>query len=277
MPCQRAIGFRISTSAIRKASRPIAHRGCRRTGTSARSFWCAAGRREVVGRRDAGAQRAARVQLAMTRRSRSITGRNIQQAHPLREPHSVCDFLIVEGYERPQPQSRHVCAAGRGAASGYWIAHIDVTRSGGLQALSGRRRVRSFSQVRRALPGARRPLRGDGRPRRARSVVVEFPELSTRRIACYRSPDYQAAIDLRRGKAEFDLVIIEGFDGRAVRGARHGQGVLDRARRGEQRKRATSPTRCANSGDLQEVRRASSSCAAASTECPEGRAARATW
>ena len=47
---------------------------------------------------------------------------------------------------------------------------------------------------------------------RARTVVLEFPSFQAA-LACYRSPDYQAAAALRKGKAEIDLFIIEGSDG----------------------------------------------------------------
>ncbi len=47
---------------------------------------------------------------------------------------------------------------------------------------------------------------------RARTVVLEFPSYQAAQ-ACYRSPDYQAAAMLRKGKAEYDLIIIEGYDG----------------------------------------------------------------
>ena len=47
---------------------------------------------------------------------------------------------------------------------------------------------------------------------RARTVVMEFPSYQTAQD-CYRSPEYQAAAALRRGKAECDLFIIEGYDG----------------------------------------------------------------
>ena len=46
---------------------------------------------------------------------------------------------------------------------------------------------------------------------RARTVVLEFPSYQAA-LDCYRSPEYQAAV-LRQGKAEFDLVVIEGYDG----------------------------------------------------------------
>jgi uncharacterized protein (DUF1330 family) len=41
---------------------------------------------------------------------------------------------------------------------------------------------------------------------------MEFPSYEAA-LACYRSPEYQAAKALREGKAEVDLVVIEGYDG----------------------------------------------------------------
>ena len=45
-----------------------------------------------------------------------------------------------------------------------------------------------------------------------RSFIVEFPSLQAARD-CYASTDYQAAIELRRDAARFDLVIAEGLGG----------------------------------------------------------------
>src|SRR5215813_2732625 len=49
---------------------------------------------------------------------------------------------------------------------------------------------------------------------RARTVVLEFPSYPLA-LDCYRSADYQAAAALRKGKSEFDLVIIEGCEAQA--------------------------------------------------------------
>ena len=99
-------------------------------------------------------------------------GPEYSRAHPLREPHSVCDFLIVEGYDGPQPPPIGTPPAAA-ALKGYWLVHVDVTRSRGLQALSGRQRD-GVRQIRRAVPGARRTLRDDGRqaalPRRGAGI-----------------------------------------------------------------------------------------------------------
>ena len=52
----------------------------------------------------------------------------------------------------------------------------------------------------------------EGKPR-SRAVVLEFPSYEAA-LGCYRSPEYQAAKALRQGKADADLVVIEGYDGK---------------------------------------------------------------
>lgn len=44
---------------------------------------------------------------------------------------------------------------------------------------------------------------------RSRAVVIEFADYETA-LACYNSPAYQGAKELRRGAADSDLLIIEG-------------------------------------------------------------------
>jgi uncharacterized protein (DUF1330 family) len=134
-------------------------------------------------------------------------GPDYARAHPFREPHSVCDFLIVEGYDGPQPESS-AAAPAPGALKGYWIAHIDVTDPQGYRA------YQDFVTAPFGKFGGRYLVRGgrcevmEGRAR-ARCVSVEFPSYDAA-LACYRSPEYRRAIDLRAGKADVDLVVIEG-------------------------------------------------------------------
>jgi uncharacterized protein (DUF1330 family) len=130
------------------------------------------------------------------------------RAHKLREGHAHCDFLIVEGYDGPQPQPIGTPPA-PAALKGYWIAHVDVTDPEGYKGY----------QAANALPfskfGARFLVRGgrsevvEGR-QRSRCVVMEFPSYDAA-LGCYRSPEYQAAKAMRQGKGEIDLLVIEGF------------------------------------------------------------------
>ena len=47
---------------------------------------------------------------------------------------------------------------------------------------------------------------------RSRVVVIEFADHATA-LACYRSPEYQAALKLRTGASTADVILIEGYDG----------------------------------------------------------------
>jgi uncharacterized protein (DUF1330 family) len=134
-------------------------------------------------------------------------GPEYSRAHPLREPHSVCDFLIVEGYDGPQPEIS-ASAPAPGALRGYWIAHIDVTDPEGYKAYQDSVATVFGEFGARYLIRAGRCEVMEGRAR-TRCVSVEFPSYDAAR-ACYRSPEYRRAIELRAGKADFDLVIIEG-------------------------------------------------------------------
>jgi uncharacterized protein (DUF1330 family) len=96
-------------------------------------------------------------------------------------------------------------------AKGYWIARVDVTNPDGYQGYV-KANAAAFSKY-----GARFIVRGgqfeapEGTPR-ARNVVLEFADYATA-VACYHSPEYQAAKSHREGAAVADLLIIEGYDG----------------------------------------------------------------
>jgi len=167
------------------------------------------GRREVV----EGKMRARNVLREFNTFDEALAfyhGPEYSRAHPLREPHSVCDFLIVEGYDGPQPAPSATPPA-PAARKGYWLAHVDVTDPEGYKGYVAANAA-AFSKY-----GARFLVRGgrqqvtEGR-QRARAVAIEFPSYDAA-LACYRSPEYQAAKALRQGKAEIDLVVIEGYGG----------------------------------------------------------------
>ena len=133
------------------------------------------------------------------------------RAHALREGQAPCDFLIVEGYDGAQPPSIGAPPA-PGPLKSYWIAQVDVADAAGY-ALYVAANQSAFGKF-----GARYLVRAgryevmEGRAR-TRHVVLEFPSWDAA-LACYRSPEYQAAKALRIGKADVDLLVIEGYDGK---------------------------------------------------------------
>jgi uncharacterized protein (DUF1330 family) len=133
-----------------------------------------------------------------------------QRARPLRLAHSTCDFLIVEGYDGPQPPMSG-SSPPLAARKGYWIGHVDVTDPAGYNEYMVADMV-PFGKFggRFLVRGGRREVT-EGKVR-SRTVVLEFPSYETA-LACYHSPDYQEVKKLRDGRSEADLVIVEGYDG----------------------------------------------------------------
>lgn len=94
---------------------------------------------------------------------------------------------------------------------GYWVAAADVADVEGYKAY-----VAANAEPFRKF-GGRFLTRGgksdvvEGKTR-SRIVVLEFPSYE-QALACYHSPEYRRAMELRQGKAEADIVVIEGYDG----------------------------------------------------------------
>lgn len=94
---------------------------------------------------------------------------------------------------------------------GYWIIRVDVTDFEQYKAYMAAN-VEPFKKY-----GARFLARG-GRQEvtegtgRSRNTVIEFPSYEAA-LACWKSPEYQAAIKLREPVSTMDLVVIEGYEG----------------------------------------------------------------
>ena len=132
-----------------------------------------------------------------------------QRAKPLRLSHSLCDFVIVEGYDGPQPPAPSPPPPA--SKKGYWIVQVDVPDADAYKPYLVANQA-PFGQF-----GARYLVRGGRRDvmegsARDRIVVLEFPSFEAA-LACYRSPEYQAAKKLRDGEAEADVIVTEGYDG----------------------------------------------------------------
>ena len=94
---------------------------------------------------------------------------------------------------------------------GYWVARVDV---------SDAERYKDYvaaNAVAFAKYGARFLVRG-GRfenpegGSRSRNVLIEFPSYQAA-LDCWNSPEYQAALAIRRPISTGDVIIIEGYDG----------------------------------------------------------------
>ena len=137
-----------------------------------------------------------------------------QSARPLRLANSTGDFVIVEGYAGPQPQLPPSATAPAPAArKGYWIGHVDIADPEGYKAYQAANGAAfgKFGGCFLVRGGTREVPEGKVR---GRTVVLEFPSYEAA-LACYRSPEYQAAKRLRDRKGELDLIVVEGYDGPA--------------------------------------------------------------
>jgi len=89
-----------------------------------------------------------------------------------------------------------------------WIAHVTVSSPDQYRyyAEAAPEAFRKYKARFLARGGRSEQLEGDGRPR---NVVVEFDSFEDA-VACYNSPEYQAAKAKRQGAGEADIVIVEG-------------------------------------------------------------------
>lgn len=96
-------------------------------------------------------------------------------------------------------------------AKGYWIAHgrVDDVEKYDLYRAANAAPLREYGGTFLVRGGERTVAEGEAKPR---TVVIEFPSYAAAK-ACYESPGYQAALRLRQGISESDLVIAEGWGG----------------------------------------------------------------
>ena len=96
-------------------------------------------------------------------------------------------------------------------AKGYWIVRVDITDPEAYKAYvaANAQAFRKFGAHFLVRSGQYETMEGTSR---SRNVVIEFKDYATA-LACYRSPEYEAAMLLRRGAATADIIVIEGYDG----------------------------------------------------------------
>ena len=96
-------------------------------------------------------------------------------------------------------------------AKGYWIARVDVRDAEAYKAYVAANAAPIAKFGGRFLVRAGRFENPEGGSR-SRNVVLEFPSYQAA-IDCYRSPGYQAAVQIRLPVSTVDMVVIEGYDG----------------------------------------------------------------
>jgi uncharacterized protein (DUF1330 family) len=97
------------------------------------------------------------------------------------------------------------------ASKGYWIALVDVVDPTGYKAyvLENAAAFQKYGARFLVRGGTSEILEGSGR---SRIVVIEFKDYATA-IECYRSPEYDKAMALRKGRSFADVIVVEGYDG----------------------------------------------------------------
>lgn len=95
-------------------------------------------------------------------------------------------------------------------AKGYWIAHMHVHDPEGYKQYiaANAAPLREFGAKFLVRGGRFELVAGKAGQR---NVVIEF-ESYEKALACYRSPEYQAAAKIRDKYSTGDIMIIEGYD-----------------------------------------------------------------
>jgi uncharacterized protein (DUF1330 family) len=94
---------------------------------------------------------------------------------------------------------------------GYWIARVDVSDPEQYKAyVAANAQPLSKYGARFIVRGG--PFEAVEGASRSRNVVIEFPSYQAA-VDCWNSPEYQAAVKLRRPVSTGEVVIIEGYEG----------------------------------------------------------------
>lgn len=96
-------------------------------------------------------------------------------------------------------------------AKGYWIAHVDVSDPEGYKQYVAANAI-AFKKynAKFLVRGGKSELKAGAT--KSRHVVLEFDSYETA-LACYNSPEYQAAGKIRDQYSTADMIVIEGWDG----------------------------------------------------------------
>jgi len=96
-------------------------------------------------------------------------------------------------------------------AKGYWILRVDIADPERYKAYIAANAEPFKKFGARFLVRAGRFENPEGSSR-SRNAVIEFPSYQAA-LDCWKSPEYQRALELRKSVSTIDLLIIEGYEG----------------------------------------------------------------
>jgi uncharacterized protein (DUF1330 family) len=94
---------------------------------------------------------------------------------------------------------------------GYWIVRVDVADQEKYKAYvaANAEPLKKYGARFLVRAGRFEPVEGSSR---SRNAVIEFPTYQAA-LDCWKSPEYQRAIALRKNVSTIDLIVIEGYEG----------------------------------------------------------------
>jgi uncharacterized protein (DUF1330 family) len=96
-------------------------------------------------------------------------------------------------------------------SKGYWVVRVDIADPEKYKAYVAANAAPLKKHGARFLVRAGKFENPEGASR-TRNAVIEFPSYQAA-LDCWKSPEYQEAIKLRKDVSTIDLIVIEGYDG----------------------------------------------------------------
>ena len=96
-------------------------------------------------------------------------------------------------------------------AKGYWVARVDVNDPEAYKNYTSSNGI-AFAKFGARFLVRAGPFQAMEGTSRSRNIVIEFPSYQAA-IDCWNSPEYNAAREKKKGAADTDLIIIEGYEG----------------------------------------------------------------
>lgn len=94
---------------------------------------------------------------------------------------------------------------------GYWVANVDISNLDQYKKYVVANAVAFHKYGGKFLTRGGNSEMVEGKLR-SRIVLIEFPSFDAA-LACYHSPEYAAAKELRESASVADIVVLEGYDG----------------------------------------------------------------